>query len=64
MAQQLTKSSHMDDADFGAHLQRRLGITSYELGECLTQYRPSRPYQIVIDSDAGQGSSLGDASSG
>jgi len=51
MAQITTKSAGYDDSDFGAHLQRRFGITSSELGECLTEYRPTRPYQIVIGAE-------------
>ena len=55
MAQITSKTSHIDDSDFGAHLQRRLGINVHELGECLTEYRPSRPYSIVLGSDRSQG---------
>ena len=38
-------------ADFAAHLQRRLGISRLELGECLTHYRPARSYQIVLGAE-------------
>jgi hypothetical protein len=51
MAQTTSKTSNIDDSDFGSHLQRRLGINLHELGECLTKYRPSRPYSIVLGSD-------------
>jgi hypothetical protein len=37
-------------SDFGAHLQKRLGISRQELGECLTRYEPSRPYPINLGS--------------
>jgi hypothetical protein len=38
-------------SDFAAHLQRRLGISRLELGECLTQYKPARSYDIVFGSN-------------
>jgi hypothetical protein len=62
MAQITTKSTGADDSDFAAHLQRRFGVTSHELGECLTQYRPSRPYPILLSSEAQQGAQGGDSS--
>jgi hypothetical protein len=45
-------------SDFAAHLQRRLGISRLELGECLTQYKPARSYDIVFGSNDRVGSSL------
>jgi hypothetical protein len=60
MAQITSKTSNVDDSDFGSHLQRRLGINLQELGECLTKYRPSRPYPIVLGSDSSQSSASGD----
>jgi hypothetical protein len=57
MAQITCKTSNIDDSDFSSHLQRRLGINLHELGECLTKYRPTRPYSIVLGAD---GSSNGD----
>lgn len=49
----ISEMSHDDSiGDFSAHLQRRFGITRVELGECLTHYRPSRSYSIVLGSDA------------
>jgi hypothetical protein len=38
--------------DFGSHLQRCFGITSLELGECLTRYRPSRAYAIAVEGES------------
>jgi hypothetical protein len=51
MAQLTTKTTTFDDSDFATHLQRRFGIGACELGECLTEYRPSRPYEIVLGSE-------------
>ena len=62
MPQITSKTSNMDDSDFGSHLQRRLGINLHELGECLTKYRPSRPYPIVVASDCSQSGAGGDSS--
>jgi len=47
------ETSHDDSTgDFGAHLQRRFGISRVELGECLTRYRPARAYAILVEDDA------------
>jgi hypothetical protein len=62
MAQITTKCTGGDDSDFAAHLQRRFGVTTYELGECLTQYRPSRAYPIVVSSEAQQSAQGGECS--
>jgi hypothetical protein len=61
MAQMTSKTSNIDDSDFGSHLQRRLGINLQELGECLTKYRPSRPYPIVLGTDGSQNGGGGDS---
>lgn len=55
MAQITTKTSNYEDADFVSHLQRRYGVSAYELGECLTHYRPSKPYSIVLGSEPSSG---------
>jgi hypothetical protein len=62
MAQITSKTSNIDDSDFGSHLQRRLGINLQELGECLTKYRPSRPYPIVLGTDCSPSGASGESS--